>query len=46
MIKYVHVQAVLSQEDVIALRLKTGENSNKEAIAKAVYYYLKYGPER
>ena len=43
--KYVHVQSVLPQEDVIALKAKTGESSVKEAISKAVYYYLKYGKE-
>ena len=39
--KYVHVQSVLPQEDVIALKQKTGESSIKEAISKAVYHYLK-----
>lgn len=39
--KIVHVQSVLPQEDVIALKEKTGESSVKEAIAKAVYHYLK-----
>lgn len=39
--KYVHVQSVLPQEDVIALKLKTGESSVKDAIAKTVYHYLK-----
>lgn len=43
--KYVHVQSVLPQEDVIALKAKTGESSVKEAISKAVYYYLKYAKE-
>ena len=43
--KYVHVQSVLQQEDVIALKAKTGESSVKEAISKAVYYYLKYAKE-
>lgn len=38
--KYVHVQSVLPQEDVIALKEKSGESS-KEAIVKAVYHYLK-----
>lgn len=41
--KYMHVQSVLPQEDVIALKKKTGKSSVKEAIAKAVYYYLKKG---
>jgi hypothetical protein len=39
--KYVHVQSVLPQEDVIALKEKSRESSVKEAISKAVYYYLK-----
>ena len=39
--KYVHVQSVLPQEDVIALKEKCGESSVKEAISKAVYHYLK-----
>jgi hypothetical protein len=39
--KYVHVQSVLPQEDVIALKVKSGESSVKEAIVKAVYHYLK-----
>jgi predicted transcriptional regulator len=39
--KYVHVQSVLPQEDVITLKLKSGKSSVKDAIAKAVRYYLK-----
>ena len=39
--KIVHVQSVLPLEDVIALKEKSGESSIKEAIAKAVYHYLK-----
>ena len=39
--KIVHIQSVLPQEDVIALKQKSGESSIKEAIAKAVYHYLK-----
>jgi len=38
--KIVHVQSVLPQEDVIALKEKAGESSIKEAISKAVYHYL------
>ncbi len=37
----VHVQSVFPQEDVIALKKKTGESSIKEAVSKAVYHYLK-----
>ncbi len=43
--KYVHVQSILPQEDVIALKKKTGESSIKEAISKAVYHYLKCDKE-
>jgi hypothetical protein len=39
--KIVHVQSVLPYEDTIALKAKTGESSNKEAISKAIYHYLK-----
>jgi hypothetical protein len=39
--KIAHVQSVLPYEDVIALKQKSGESSIKEAIAKAVYHYLK-----
>ncbi len=39
--KFVHVQSVLPQEDVIALKKKSGKTSIKEAISKAVYHYLK-----
>ncbi len=38
----IHVQTVLPQEDLFALRKKTGESSNKEAISKAIYHYLKF----
>ncbi len=43
--KIVHVQSVLPQEDVIALKEKAGESSIKEAISKAVYHYLKCNNE-
>jgi len=39
--RIIHVQSVLPEEDVIALKQKTGESSIKDAIAKAVYHYLK-----
>jgi hypothetical protein len=39
--RIVHVQSVLPLEDVIALKKKSGESSIKEAVAKAVYHYLK-----
>ena len=38
--KIVHVQSVLPQEDVVALKERSGESSIKEAISKAVYHYL------
>lgn len=38
--KIEHVQSVLPEEDIIALKIKTGESSTKEAISKAVYHYL------
>jgi len=41
MVKIVHVQSVLPQKDIVALKQKTGEESIKEAISKAVYHYLK-----
>ena len=34
--RYVHIQSVLPQEDVIALKVKSGESSIKDAIAKAI----------
>ncbi|MGZ7120148.1 MAG: DUF5371 family protein [Methanobacterium sp.] len=39
--RFVFVQSVLPQEDVIALKEKSGESSVKEAISKAAYHYLK-----
>jgi hypothetical protein len=41
--KYMFVQSVLPQEDAIALKKKTGKSSMKEAIAKAVHYYMSFG---
>ena len=38
--KITHVQSVLPEEDIITLKIKTGESSTKEAISKAVYHYL------
>lgn len=40
--RFVYIQSILPQEDVIALKIKTGKSSVKEALAEAVYYYLKY----
>ncbi|MCX9075934.1 MAG: DUF5371 family protein [Candidatus Methanoperedens sp.] len=42
--KIVHIQSVLPEEDVIALKQKSRETSIKEAIARAVYHYLKCDP--
>ncbi len=39
--KYVFVQSVLPKDVVIALKKKTGKSSIKDAIAIAVYHYLK-----
>ncbi len=39
--KIVHIQSVLPQDIIIALKQKSGESSIKEAISKAVYHYLK-----
>jgi len=38
--KIVHVQSVLPQEDVVALKEKAGGLNIKDAISKAVYHYL------
>lgn len=39
--KILHVQSVLPYEITLALKAKTGESSNKEAISKAIYHFLK-----
>jgi len=44
--KIIHVQSVLPEEDIITLKMKTGESSTKEAISKAVYHYLDYHAEK
>lgn len=38
--KIVHCQTVMHQEDVEALKQKTGESSVKEALSKAALAYL------
>ena len=43
--KIIHVQSVLPEEDIITLKIKTGESSTKEAISKAVYHYLDFQAE-
>ncbi len=40
MAKIMHVQTVLMVEDIEALKVKTGESSTKDALAKAVQHYL------
>ncbi len=40
MAKIMHAQTVLTVEDIEALKQKTGENSTKDALAKAVAHYL------
>ncbi len=40
MAKIMHVQTVLMVEDIDALKLKTGETSTKDALAKAVSHFL------
>lgn len=41
--KIVHVQSVLPYDITKALKLKTGESSNKEALSKAIYHFLNCG---
>ncbi len=41
----VHVQSIFPQDDIIALKAKTREAHVREAISKAVYYYLKSANE-
>jgi hypothetical protein len=40
MTKIMHVQTVLTVDEIEALKKKTGESSSKEALAKAVKHYL------
>src|SRR5659263_618022 len=40
MVKIMHAQTVLTEDDIEALKTKTGESNTKEAIAKAVSHYL------
>jgi len=40
MVKIMHAQTVLTEDDIEALKTKTGESSTKDAIAKAVTHYL------
>lgn len=40
MVKIMHVQTVLTEDDINVLKQKTGESSTKEALSKAVAHYL------
>ncbi len=40
MTKIMHVQTVLTVDDIEALKHETGESSTKEAVAEAVMHYL------
>lgn len=40
MSRIMHAQTVLTEEEVEALKRKTGESSTKDAVAKAVAHYL------
>ena len=40
MAKIVYAKAVLTVDDIEALKQKTGENTAKEALSKAVMHYL------
>ena len=41
----VHVQSIFPKEDVLALKMKTKETHIKEALIKAVYFYLENADE-
>lgn len=41
----VHVQSIFPQDDIVALKVKTREAHVREAISKAVYYYLRFAKE-
>lgn len=41
----VHVQSIFPKDDVIALKIKTKEAHVKEALLKAVYFYLENADE-
>jgi len=44
-INLVHVQSIFPKEDVLALKMKTKEAHVKEALLKAVYFYLENADE-
>ncbi len=39
----IHVQSIFPQDDILALKMKTGEPHVREAINKAVYFFLQQG---
>ena len=41
MVKIVHAQTVLREEDIKALKEKTGEEQTQAALSEAVCHYLK-----
>ena len=41
----VHVQSIFPKDDVLALKMKTKEPHVKEALLKAVYFYLENADE-
>lgn len=41
----VHVQSIFPKDDVLALKMKTKEAHVKEALLKAVYFYLENADE-
>lgn len=38
--KIVHVQTVLTEQDLASLKTRTGEQTTKDALAKAAQHYL------
>ncbi len=40
MTRIVHVQTVLMEDELAALKQKTNEGSTKDAVAAAIYHYL------
>ena len=40
MARIVHVQTVLMEDELAALKQKTNEESTKDAVAAAIYHYL------
>jgi len=40
MVKIVHVQTVLMEDELAALKQKTNEGNTKDAVAAAIHHYL------